>query len=77
MAERKYSGEDQQKILKDFMNDANAKGCDFKDAWVTAPDGAIGAVKEMKKDFSYTKDQSQGQTEHNSERTKNLNKKQD
>ena len=74
MAERRYSKEDQQKMLKDTMENLNAKGCDFRDAWVMHPDGTTGLVKELKKEPGFMVDQSQEQTEQNRESARNINK---
>jgi hypothetical protein len=73
MAERRYSPEDQKKILKDTMNNLNSKGCDFQDCWVTHPDGTMGLVKEMKQDPGWMVAQSQAQTEKNRETAKHIN----
>jgi hypothetical protein len=73
MAERKYSKEDQQKILKEKMNNLNARGCDFQDCWPVHPEGAMGVVKELTKDPSFVIAQSQEQTEKNREIARHLN----
>jgi hypothetical protein len=75
MAERRYSKEDQKKMAEDFKAKANAKGADFKDIWAIAGNGSLQeTVKELKKDMSYTVDQSQEQTEHNKDIAKSMNK---
>ena len=77
MAERRYSKEDQAKMAQDFMANANAKGADFKDIWPIAGQGNMQeTVRELKRDMSYTVDQSQAQSEHNAEIAKNSNKSQ-
>ena len=73
MAEKRYSKEDQQKILKDQMNKLNARGADFQDAWVCHQDGTMGLVKEMKKDPGWMVAQSQAQTEKNREIARHTN----
>ena len=73
MASKRYSKKDQQKILKDTMNNLNSKGCDFQDCWPTHPDGAMGVVRELSKDPSYVVAQSQQQTEKNREIARHLN----
>ena len=73
MAEKRYSKSDQQKMLKDVMNNLNSHGCDFQDCWPTHPQGVIGVVKELKKDPNYVVAQSQLQTEHNRELAKHVN----
>lgn len=73
MAERRYSKEDQAKILKDNMNKLNARGAEFIDCWVTHPDGTMGLVKEMKKDPGWMVAQSQAQTEKNREEARHIN----
>lgn len=78
MAERRYSKEDQKKMAEDFKANANAKGADFKDIWPIAGKGNLQeTVKELKKEISYTIDQSQAQTEHNRNTAKNINKPQE
>ena len=74
MAERRYSPDDQQKMMRDFMADARAKGADFQQAHVTSPDGITGAIKEMKHDMGYTVAQSQVWTAYNDEHIKNKKK---
>jgi hypothetical protein len=73
MAERRYSKADQAKILKDQMERLNSRGAEFKDCWVTHPDGTMGLVKELKKEPGYMVDQSQVQTEKNREIARHLN----
>jgi len=73
MAERRYSKEDQAKMLKDQMANLNARGADFQDCHVTHPDGTMGLVKELKREPGYMVDQSQEQTEHNREIARHLN----
>jgi hypothetical protein len=73
MAEKRYSKEDQQKILKETMNNLNARGADFQDCWPLHPDGVLGVVNELKKDPAYVVAQSQAQTEKNRETTRHLN----
>jgi hypothetical protein len=73
MAERRYSKEDQAKILKDNMNKLNARGADFQDCHVCHPDGTMGLVKEMKKDPGWMVAQSQEQTEKNRDIAKHIN----
>jgi hypothetical protein len=73
MAEKRYSREDQQKMLRDKMQDMNAKGADFRDVWVTHPDGTMGLIKELKKEPGYMVDQSQEQTEKNRNEARHIN----
>lgn len=73
MAERRYSKEDQRKILHDNMAKLNARGADFQECWVTHPDGTMGLVKEMKKDPGWMVAQSQAQTEKNREEARHIN----
>jgi hypothetical protein len=56
------------------MEKLNSKGAQFKDCWVTHPDGTMGLVKELKKEEGFMVDQSQFQTEKNQETARNLNK---
>lgn len=72
MAEKRYSRSDNEKRLQDFMADARAKGADFRECFPLHPEGVAGTLKDLKKDFSYTKDQSQAQTERNQENIKNM-----
>jgi hypothetical protein len=65
-------------MAEDFKAKANSKGADFKDIWPIAGKGNLQeTVKELKKDLSYTVDQSQAQTEHNKNISKNINKPQE
>lgn len=65
MAAKKYSAEDQKKLVTDKLADLRAKGIDVRQVRSLIPGGAVEAVKQIQKDISYSRDQSQIQTESN------------
>jgi hypothetical protein len=63
MAERKYSQQDQEKRVQDTCADLRAKGVDVRNLVPLHPGGVVEALREVTRDVSATRDQSQQQVE--------------
>jgi hypothetical protein len=60
MASRRYSKRDQQRIIQDKMAELRErKIADAQTIYPMHPGGSVGALNEMLKDPSFTRDQSQ------------------
>lgn len=63
MARRRYSAQDQHKMVQDSLADFRAKGIDARAISPLHPGGVVETIKTMKKELSSVRDQSQEQTE--------------
>jgi hypothetical protein len=70
MAEKRYSPADLQKMARDKAADLRAKGADVREITPVHPGGMQHVLKELTRDISHIRDQSQAQTEHNRETMK-------
>lgn len=70
MAEKRYSSDDQQKMIRDKAADWRAKGIDAVDVNILHPGGTLEGIRSIEKDLGYTREQAQSQQEQGRERIK-------